>query len=285
MKAICRLAGLFVAVTMAFLFTCSCHNVSQSEISSTNVTVGKEVFSDTELCRQIENTMNTVLYYCNDDETSKLLLNRQLEYALYFLPGETPYNYVFPPKLRIVIENIPHPRSTASESLFYDFQIEITEKGVASDFCASSSSSHDEINRIGEHGEILLGHYSMCLPTVFKPSGETMSQEWADAAERALQLYMDQNDFYVEKEDNLPSGKYRVYIRGFTAADRNSRVYFEHEDGRVYEGFYYFVHEISTERRADLNHVKLAAYEEENFGVYFERVKNSAALRIEYLVV
>lgn len=282
-KAIYRLAGLLVAIAL-MLFPCGCSQVSKPAISSHCVTIGKSEFTEAELCRHIENTVNAVLYYCGDGETAESLLNRTLSYALYYLPGEMPYNYVFPPKVRIVIENVPHPRSTATETYFYDFQIEATEKGLASDFCASFVSSQDEIDRIGEHGETLIGHYSMCLSTVSKPSNEIMSREWADAAENALRSYMNQNDFYSEKEDNLPSGEYHVYIRGFTAADRDSRVYFEHEDGRVYEGNYCFVHEVSAERRADLNHVALVAYEEADFSLSFERVKESAALMMEYTV-
>lgn len=282
MKPIYRIAGLLVVI--ALIFSCGCSQVSKPATSTPCVTVGKSEFTEAELCRQIENTVNAVLYYYGDGETAESLLNRTLSYVLYYLPGEMPYNYVFPPKVRIVIENVPHPRSTASETYFYDFQIEATEKGLASDFCASFVSSQDEINRIGENGEILIGHYSMCLSTVSKPSNEIMSREWADAAEKALRSYMDRNDFYAEKEDNLPSGKYHVYIRGFTAADRDSRVYFEHEDGRVYEGNYCFVHEVSAERQADLNHVTPASYEEAGFSQSFERVKESAALMMEYTI-
>lgn len=290
MKVIDRLAGLLVVAMLILL--CGCSHVS-TPVNSTPVdsapsesstpfviTVGKTTFTEDELCRQLENTVNAELYYSGT--IYEHLLNRRLEYALYY---KAPNYYWDKPKVGLVIENVPHPRSTESETLFPAFIICISEMGLESTFWGVDYITQGGINSVSENGWIFIGRHTMCFPTASTPSREIMSREWADAAEKALRLYMDKNDFYAEKEKNLPSGKYRIYIHGFTAADTDTFVFFEHEDGRVYGGYYYFVHEFSGEWPADLNHVeRYLSYENADSQQYFERIKETAALVMEYAV-
>ena len=272
-----------VLLLIAALIFCGCHR--EKEDPAPCMTAGNTVYTEEELCRQVENTFNTVAWYSGDDRVRDIPITQEIEYTLYEIPGKTPYSFLDPPKVRVTIENIPHPRSTESETYYYDFQINVTENGLGSDFCASGASPYSSIDSTGEQGERLIGHYSMNLPAVTKPVIEVMSREWTDAAENALRKYMDWNEFYGRSKTNLPVGNYHVYIKGFTAADMNTLVYFEHEDGRVYEGYYYFVHGVSGERIADLNHVALAlAYDSEDFLRSFERVKETAALTMEYAI-
>jgi len=98
-------------------------------------------------------------------------------------------------------------------------------------------------------------------------------------------MYMDENDFHNDKEKDLQPGKYMIYVQGFGKGDLDSRIFFEHESGRIYEGFYYFVHTNDGEGPADLNHVSSEVYDLYGMSAeYYEKVKLNAALQMEYSV-
>lgn len=256
-----------------------------------SITVYGTRFTVEQINEQIKETINEELYYCGNDPDSDnmfynwdLILNKNLEYSLYYVPSDNPdstdpvYQEVFPPQIHFVITNMAHPLSTEDEPKLYFAGIEITQKGLRSDFCRGYHISADEKMK----GEFL-GSYSMCLTEIVKPIHEEMSNEWKEQVETELKLYMDENDYSAIKENNLPVGNYHVYIEGFSECDADSDVIFEHEDGRIYIGTYRFLHHASGENSANLHRVTLSEYPE-SMAEYLNKVRENAVLSMKYAV-
>ena len=181
--------------------------------------------------------------------------------------------------------NIEHPLSTTQNPLLYKFGVNVTECGLQSNFCEQSHvrSQADNSTSLLE-GADYLGNYSMYINKIKQPKHEAMSSQWKKQAEKALQLYMDRNDFYSVKEKNLPRGKYNVYIQGFSKCDIDSTVVFEHENGQVYLGRYYFVHDIPDGEPADLNKVALVESADAHLVNFLGKLRQHAAVSMEYVV-
>ena len=81
----------------------------------------------------------------------------------------------------------------------------------------------------------------------------------------------------------MSPGKYNVYIQGFSESDDDTDIYFENEDGDIYRGLYYFIHNVSKHTEswpADLNHVERL----EDAGTFaFEKVRANAVLSFEVI--
>lgn len=234
-----------------------------------------------EIQQGILKAFQTELYYAGNDGlhlNRDLILGKTLIYDLVFVDDQ------YLPYVLMIVNNLEHPLSTAEEPL-YRFGIAFSEQGMEEKFYTFGTASEKELNYMTKsRGEVYLGSYSLHISEIIKPQHELMSEEWKRQAETAIQQYMDKNDFYSEKEKNLAPGKYHVYIKGFSKGDVDTVIIFEHENGSIYQGHYYFVHDIAEKLSADLNHVELIADPSESYDQWLDKVRESAALHIEYLV-
>jgi len=255
------------------------------------VIVNEKSFSIEEINTGIKNTFNNVLYlhdgvvWLNKDS----LLNQDVEYELYFEPNDRSglEAFIFPPKIYIEITNMQYPEMTEDgKPQFYMFGIDVTEWGLRSDFYYAAFGPKKETFIINGKALIHLGSYTMRIDEIIKPQYETMDDDWKENVKSAIRLYMDKNDFYVGDADrNLASGNYHVYVQKFFKSDLNSYIIFEHENGDIYIGFYYIVHEVSGDSSADLNHVELEEYtENEAFRAYLEKIRLDPAVSMEYSI-
>lgn len=234
-----------------------------------------------EIQQGILKAFQTELYYAGNDGlhlNRDLILGKTLIYDLVFVDDQ------YLPYVLMIVNNLEHPLSTAEEPL-YRFGIAFSEQGMEEKFYTFGTASEKELNYMTKsRGEVYLGSYSLHISEIIKPQHELMSEEWKRQAETAIQQYMDKNDFYSEKEKNLAPGKYHVYIKGFSKGDVDTVIIFEHENGNVYQGDYYFVHDISAESSANLNHVELIEDPSESYAQWLDKVRESAAINMEYYV-
>jgi len=241
---------------------------------------GKE-YSIEDIQRGILKAFHTEFYYASDDNlhlNRKLILSKTLTYDLVFVDDQ------FLPYVLLIVNNLEHPLSTEEKPL-YSFGIAFSEQGMEEKFYTYGTTSSNTLAYMTEdRDEVYLGSYSLHINEIAKPQHEQMSNEWKKQAEAAIQRYMEKNDFYSEKEKNLEPGKYSVYIKGFSKGDIDSIIVFEHENGNIYQGFYYFVHSISTELPADLNHVEFVANSSGSYKEWVDKVRESPALHMEYWV-
>ena len=295
----------FIAVVLSLVVLCGCSNnkelpekgsntvsladLDSDETNESYIMVNGKKIAVSDIVNQIPETINNELYYGgnyydsnNIFLNSKLFLNSVLDYDLYINYPSDYYGDVYPaslPEIRLVFKGIEHPLSTGEESKLYCVGIKVTETGLESRFFSGYHISEAEIPGT------FLGSYSLCINEVVTPNHEQMSDEWKNNAKKALRLYMDENDFWSYEEDNLEIGCYNIYVKGFSENDTNTKVIFEHENGNLYEGYFYFVHHVSGDSPADLNKVILVEnVNSESYQIYLERVKENAALTMEHTV-
>ena len=274
---------IIVCLCVVFVLI-GCNNTSeQKDINETvpagSVTVNDRSFALKDINDGVKVVFNNALYYFPQEY--KPFLNQSIEYDLFFLRQTNDNSYS---RIYIVITNMEHPLSNKQSPKLYRFGILITEKGMQSVFYEESYiSSLKKCNTRVPEGADYLGHYTMHIDEIIQPTYEIMTDQWKHKAENAIRLYMDKNDFYSGSDKNLPIGKYNVYIQGFSESDTDSRIVFEHENGQIYLGQYYFVHDISN-TTADLNHVELLECDSADYAEYLSRLKLNAALHIEYSV-
>ena len=236
-----------------------------------------------EILAQIPDVINNKLYYSGNYThienmllNKNLILNKHLEFDLYS------YCPTFDdrlPEVRIVFTNADYITSNYEDPQVYCVGICVTENGLQSIFTTGYHIAASE--NFGTY----LGSYSMCIEEIYTPTHEKMSDEWKENTANEIRIYMDENDFCSIAEDNLEIGKYKVYVQGFSENDTDTHIFFEHENGNIYSGFYYFVHNNSGKSAADLNKVNLVENpDSEGFQIYYERVKQNAALTLEYEV-
>lgn len=285
---------LFVIAVSMITLLCGCQhsdilmddNHKQEGIESThyNITVGKRSFSIEEINAEIMNTFNNVLYYHGDDDANdyltsnqNVILHKNIEYELYF----DPVGYVnASPIIYMVITNIQHPLSTAEKPLLYQFGVIVTEWGLQSDFYIQAHTSSDDAREFSNKNVIELGSYTMRIDEIVKPQYETHASEWLSKSKKEIQLYMDKNTDKI-----LVPGHYYVYVQNFFKSDKDSIIIFEHENGDIYTGFYYSVHDVSGENPAALNKVRLVEDSTtEPFKSYMGKVKSDPAVSVEYEV-
>ena len=287
-------------ILLALSFLCGCKaaensNPVKKESSPQNsITVNDKTFSVEEINEGIKSTFNSVLYYHGDNDTSpyltankNLLLNKEIEYELYFEPNSKKGEdaFVFAPKIYFAITNVEHPLSTKENPQLYEFGIDITEKGLRSDFSYQSRISKGETYSFIKDETVYLGSHSFLIKEIEKPLYEQMNKEWVENAESAIRLYMDKNDFYGDSQDNLAAGKYSVYVQSFFESDKDSTIVFENENGSIYVGEYYFVHNVSGGSPANLNRVELIESADKNeFKTYLEKLRLDSAVSMEYTV-
>ena len=261
----------------------------------TSIMVWEREFSVDEINAGIKNNINNNLYYHGDHEDSDLMmhnknlvLNQNIEYDLFYIPntGEDEFDKIWGGEILFIMPGIEHPLSQPDDVKIYEMGARITEEGISLEYLAARHISIDRYKSYFENEEyIYLGCHSMCIEEIVPPVYEEKSEEWKDNTEKSIQLYMDENDFYSDDSKNLKQGKYKVYVKNFTKADSDSWILFEHEDGDVYYGIYYYVNIDWPNSPANLNHVELV----DESGVeymksYFEKVKANAAICVEYEV-
>jgi hypothetical protein len=109
-----------------------------------------------------------------------------------------------------------------------------------------------------------------------------MDDTWNENVKNAIRLYMDKNDFYADKSDNLAPGNYHIYVQIFSKSDKDS-IIFENENGSIYTGYYYSVHCIPDGQPENLNKVALnESSDAESYETYFEKVRSDPAVAMEY---
>lgn len=277
---------------------CGCQNLRETEevpkFSDNYITINEKKFPLEEINEGIKNTFNSVLYYYGNDDTSDyitankdIILNKEIKYELYLEPNsnEGIEAVVSPQKIYFVITNVQHPLSTTGDLRLYEFGIDITELGLRSDFSYQGHVLQGEkYSFIGDQ-TVYLGTYTMLIDEIKKPDYEKMDDEWKKKVEAAIRLYMDRNNFYSDRDDNLASGKYRIYVQSFFKSDKDSTIIFENENGDIYVGDYYFVHDIAATEPADLNNVMLnMSSDEKTFTSYLEKVHSDPAIAMEYSI-
>ena len=293
----------FVLILVLSLLLSGCKRVEQSERQNEvdsfveYVTINGENISVDHLKDGIKNTFNNILYYHGDNETSpfiignkKLMINKEIEYELYFVPAKEADAVLDSdlPMVYFILTDFYYPASTEEEPLLYDFAIPINNFELSSDFYYMGGIKEGEKDDFFTKDSIYLGKHSLRIDEITVPEHEKMSEEWKNKAKEAIGLYMQENDFYSTKEENLLPGKYHVYIQGFSKSDEDSIIIFENENGCVYRGFYYFVHDVYYEGPADLNKVEIVEDEYSQgkaFQTYLSKVKANAALEMEYEVL
>lgn len=234
-----------------------------------------------EILAQIPDTINNELYYNGNNFYSQhmfynknLILNKYLEFDLYSYYRDYPF-----PEVRLVFTNTEHFLSTPEDPKLYCIGICVTENGLQSDFFSGNFISASE--KPGEY----LGSYSLCIEEIYTPTHEKMSDEWKERAANSIRIFMDENNYSSIAEDNLEIGKYKVYVQGFSENDEHTNIFFEHENGSIYNSCYRFVHYTSGTRAANLFKIGFRnSIDSESFRIYYERVKQNAALTLEYEV-
>ena len=275
---------LFFVICIFVVFLTACQEAKTETPAS--ITVNETVFTVEQINDGIKEVFNKQLYYngayVDSDiiNNKKLVLNKTLTYELFFAPSGA-YG---PAKIYFAITNVEHPLSTPSESFLYEFGIDITELGLCSEFSYIGRVLQGQNYNFVKENTVSLGSHSLTITSVEEPKIEQMSEEWKTKAEKAIRLYMDENDFCSNKEENLPSGKYTVYVEGFRESDTNSVIVFENENGVVYSGYYYFVHHVS-DNAADLNHVEpIGNSDDTEIAAYLDALRSTHALKMEYRV-
>ncbi|SEW32759.1 hypothetical protein [[Clostridium] fimetarium] len=297
-----RYIKILLMLVFTIILLCGCQNFNgttkdetlNSSDSPVTVTVNGKSISIDEINAGIKDTFNSVLYYHGNDDTSSyltsnknIILNKDLNYELYFEPNSNSglKSFVSPPKIYLAITNMQHPLSSEGSPQLYEFGIDITEGGLRSDFYYQGYGTQKETYSFSGKELVYLGSYTMRIEEIKKPTYETMIDEWKENAKSAIRLYMDMNNFYGDKSYNLAPGNYHIYVQNFFKTDKDSIIIFENENGSIYTGFYYFVHDISASHPADLN--KVALYDisyDKSFETYLEKVKLDSALAMVYTV-
>lgn len=270
---------LFFVIVLNGCNTAGTHKDVDETLTTQFVKADEKTISVEDINIGIKAVFNNVLYY-NPNGRFNQFLGETIEYDLFFMQST---DAVLLPRVYIIITNMEHPLSNEQSPKLYKFGISITKHGLQSDFYEQSfaHAQGDWKSNVPE-GASYLGHYAMCISEVTPPTYEVMTDQWKQRAAAAIRLYMDKNDFYSEKDKNLEAGKYEIYIQGFSESDVHSTIVFEHENGQIYLGQYYFVHSISNEIPADLNHVELVENADADFMEYLSRLKLNAAMCMEY---
>ena len=256
------------------------------------VVINGRSFSAEEINAGIRDTFNSLMYlyggvvngWLENDE----LLHKDIEYELFFDPyyndGED--QFLFPKKVYMVITNMFHPSSIDGDPLLFMFGIDITEWGLRSDLYYAGDIPEKKQIVMYDNEPIHLGSYSMRIDEIIKPQFEIMDAAWIENTKNEIRMYMDVNDFYGgEPGYDLAPGSYHVNVQKFFRSDDNSIIIFEHENGSVYAGYYYYVHENSGNYPALLNHVELVCNPNtESFQTYLDKVRSDPAVSLEYSV-
>lgn len=291
-----RLNILFTILIVGLLL-CSCQQKNRQEptfsttiptvVAEPSITLDGVEFTVEQINAQLIETLNTDLYYTgtlsdsqNVFHNSDLILNRTIEYDLYFRPTGEFESY---PKIFIAITNLDHPLSTDTTPMRYEFGIDLTPLGLRSTFSYSGHTAQSSDYNFLREDTVFLGSYSMCITEITQPVHEDMSTEWKEKTKAELCLYIEESADSVFEGKPLPNGKYYVYVQGFSESDQDACVFFEHEDGKVYWGRYLFVHNNDGTKAADLHKVEFDEYyADDSFQLMLERIRKNPALSFEY---
>lgn len=255
------------------------------------VTINGRSFTMKEINAEVQKMLNSMLYYHGDDDTSEyiiynkdIILHKDVEYDLYINPPDPRHwNLTM---LDIVITNFHHPLSSEEKLLLlYNFGVPVTEWGLRSKpYTGNYIVEEHMYNFVSD--KTFLGSYTMRLDEITKPEYEPMGSEWEENAKNAIRLYMDKNDYYADDlHNNLAPGNYHVYVQEFFKSDEDSYIFFEHENGNVYWGWYFSVQMASGEHPASLHKVELVENPDDPWiQLYYEKVRSDPALSFEYEV-
>lgn len=287
---------LTVLLPVVLLCGCGCvkenTNSESADLPEKSITVNGRVFTVEEIKEGIGKTLNNILYYSNNliwlDKES--ILHKNLEYDLFYIPsiydGTEKADY-FHGLICLVITNVLNPYPSGSDPQLCVYGIGIKKWGLQSDFFYGGRTEKEKpyfLPTSGDFGEtaVFLGSHSIRIDEIKTPKHEQMDDTWKESVKKEVQLYMDNSDTLADITFMSP-GKYNVYIMGFFESDDDTYIYFENENGDIYRGLYYFIHNVSKHTEswpADLNHVERA--EGADIDV-FERVRANAVLSFEVI--
>ena len=260
-----------------------------TDVHDGNITVDGKSFSVDEINSGIKNTFMNSLYYYDYIHSSldaDSILKHKINYELYYEPIQNEsdkYPASFP-LIHLIITGLQHPLSTEETPQLYDFSIILTEWGLQSYFYSEGHIPQENALDDYNNNYIYLGSYNMLIDEIIRPEYESMNDEWKQNIKAAIKLYMDNN----YKEMNLAPGNYHVYVQGFFRGDTNGAIIFENENGSVYTGTYYFIHEASGSYPADLSNVELYVpinnARDEEFRAYLKKLHDDNAVMLEYTV-
>ena len=286
---------LTVLLSVVLLCGCGCvkenTNSESADLPEKSITVNGRVFTVEEIKEGIGKTLNNILYYSNNliwlDK--ELILHKKLEYDLFYVPSihdNTKNADFYHGMIYLVITNVLHPYPSGSDPQLCVYGIGIKRWGLQSHFFYASRTEKEKPDAflIAEKREtaIFLGSHSIRIDEIKTPKHEQMDDTWKESVKKEVQLYMD-NSVTLADITFMSPGKYNVYIQGFSESDDDTDIYFENEDGDIYRGLYYFIHNVSKHTEswpADLNHVERL----EDAGTFaFEKVRANAVLSFEVI--
>ncbi len=275
---------IFIVCLLFILSACESPNVSNPAPTDAekSVVVDGSRIAVNQIHQEIKRIFNNVLYYSIEDLESEyftvnpsLILNKTLVYDLYFFSDEN--------RICVVFTNIDHPYSTAEQQYYYSFTTDVTTDGLRSVLIVDKIKVQE--TKRSAFTNAFLETHSLFLEEIVRPQHEIMSEEWKTNTEESIRIYMDNNNFSSIKDKNLRPGNYHVYVQGFDPADEDSTIAFEHEDGTIYFGSFYFVHNIILDRPANLNHVGIPEYStQEECAKRLEKIRSCAVISMEYAV-
>lgn len=275
---------IFIVCVLFTLFACESAVVSNpapTEVEKYVMVNGSRI-SVNQIHQDIQRIFNNLLHYSLEDLESdyfecnpSLILGKTLVYDLYFFSDTN--------RICVVFTNINHPYSTAEQQYFYVIKTYVTTVGLRN--IPMIDKIKVEETKRSAYTNAFLETHSMCLAEIVRPQYEIMSEEWKTITEENIRIYMDNNNFHYIKDENLRPGNYHVYVQGFDPADVDSKIAFEHEDGTIYFGIFYFIHHPVPNRPADLNHVSIPEYStQEDSAKILEKIRSCAAISMEYVV-
>lgn len=282
-----KFKNLLICILVPIFILSGCKNPHNSSVDF--IIVEDKKFTAKEIIDGIKDTFNANLYNVNRYDTNLMpnqaqILNKELVFDLFFEDNSNTdkKEFVYPPKIYLVITNISHPTSTNDNPQFYKFGIDITKCGLRSDFYFEGHTDANYKSFFEEQDALFLGTHTMRLEKVEKPQYEKMSDQWKNKVTKAVKLYMD--NIKNSDENLLISGEYRICVKGFFKSDCDTLIYFEHENGNLYCGYYHFIHDVDENIPANIN--KLALLDDaKNKELNLENIYSNAAISIYYLQV
>jgi len=249
------------------------------------VIVGDRVFTVEEINAGIKDTFNCYFYlhelydlYMID---RKNMIGKDIEYELFFIPT----NYdglaaeLFPPKIGLTITSFQYPElSEDGRPQFYSFWINVTPKGLQSDFFYQGFGPQKSSEYYSESRWVYLGSHTMLIGEIYKPQFEVMDEEWVKKADNSIRLFLDFAPTYWKP------GKYHITVKGFFESDTKSIIVIESENGVIHQGFIYSVHSITGEHMASIRITIIENPTEEAFQNWLKLIKLDAAVSMEITI-
>ena len=294
---------LLAVIFLSMLCGCSETNDS-SQIphslpeSKNSIEVNGRSYTVDEINAGIKEIFNNEMYLNDSIPWLGNILDKNVEYEMYFYPNTTPapdfYESYGPnPKIRIVVTNILPSFPEEETQRFCTYEFGFLGDRLPSRWWGCQRIPYeyarllnweDEQSRNNETEIVPLGSYTMCINEIEEPNYQIMSDEWKENAKNSIRLYMDKYEYPEEGYYDLEPGNYYIYVQKFFW-DSDPRIFFEHENGNIYEGTYEWAQDAAETRPACLTHVELSGHaDDEDYKIYREKIKSDSAVSFEYAI-